>query len=58
MEDQVKTIDWEQREFEVVKAVIAGLYSRGVSGKPSDNAEIAVKVAKEVIKRIKPNNVG
>ena len=57
MEDQ-KVIDWEQREFEIVKAVIAGLYSRGIYGKPSDNADTAVIVAKEEIKKLKPNNVG
>ena len=50
--DNQKSIDWEQRRYEIAKAVIGGLEVNSQSPIESD-CKLAVEIADEMIKQLK-----
>lgn len=53
-----KTIDWEEREFQVKLAVIQGKIAEGSVLKPSDIVAISNMITKDIITDLRTNNVG
>ncbi len=57
MENKEKTIDWEQRTFEMLKSVLQGMYAGGAYGDAKENVDVAIRITKAAIKAIKNQEV-